>query len=198
MSNILSTSLSEKKVANIFRNIKKAKAYELVDLLTRVYKPLPKPIDIENIRKWMDEYPEIWRVVFDISNVIENNLIDGVRPEQAVQWAIRKNAEEIRAGLGFEGATLMEQLLINNIVVSWLRVQWTEYRLILYMGQDEKWMSEIEFWEKRLNVAQHRFLRASETLEKIRKLSAKNPTLQVNIAGQGGQQVNIAGDIVKK
>ena len=198
MSNILSTSLSEKKVANIFRNIKKAKAYELVDLLTRVYKPLPKPIDIENIRKWMDEYPEIWRVVFDISNVIETNLIDEVRPEQAVQWAIRKNAEELRAGLGFEGATLMEQLLINNIVVSWLRVQWTEYRLILYMGQDEKWMSEIEFWEKRLNVAQQRFLRASETLEKIRKLSAKNPILQVNIATQGGRQMNIAGAVVKK
>jgi len=198
MSIVLSNRLSDKKFANIFRNIKKAEAYKFVDLLTRVYEPTPKPIDIKNIRKWMDEYPEIWRVVFDISNVIETNLIDEVRPEQAVQWAIRKNAEELRAGLGFEGATLMEQLLINNIIVSWLRVQWTEYRLILYMGQDEKWMSEIEFWEKRLNVAQRRFLRASETLEKIRKLSTKNPTLQVNIAGQGGQQVNIAGDIVKK
>ena len=76
----------------------------------------------------------------------------------------------------------MEKLLINNIVVSWLRLQWAEYRLILHMGQDEKGMPVVEFWEKRLNVAQHRFLRACETLEKIRKLSAKNPTLQVNIA----------------
>ena len=70
--------------------------------------------------------------------------------------------------------------------------------LILHMGQDEIDMSVVEFWEKKLNVAQRRFLRASETLEKIRKMSAKNPTLQVNIATQSGQQVNVAGNIVKK
>ena len=198
MSKNIITDLSHKEYVNIFRNIKKAKAFKFVNLLTRAYKINPRPIDIENLRKCLDENPEIWRVVFDISNVIEINLISGIFPQQAAQVAIRKNVEEIKVGLGFEGATLMEQLLINNIVVSWLRVQWAEYRLILHMGQDEKWMSEVEFWEKRLNVAQHRFLRASETLEKIRKMSAKNPTLQVNIAGQGGQQVNVAGDIVKK
>ena len=198
MPNSIITDLSYKEYVKIFRNIKKAKAYKFASLLKRAYKPMPRPIDIENLRKSLDELPEIWRIVFDMSNVIEINLINGILPEQAAQVAIRKNVEEIKLGLGFEGTTLMEKLLINNIVVSWLRLQWAEYRLIQIMGQDEKAMPLAEFWEKRLNVAQQRFLRACETLEKIRKLSSKNPTLQVNIATQSGQQVNVAGDIVKK
>ena len=38
-----------------------------------------------------------------MSNVIEINLINGIFPQQAAQVAIRKNVEEIKLGLGFEG-----------------------------------------------------------------------------------------------
>ncbi len=48
------------------------------------------------------------------------------------------------------------------------------------------------FWEKRLSAAQKRFTRACETLTRVRKLSRNTPALQVNIAAQGGQQVNLS------
>ncbi len=52
-------------------------------------------------------------------------------------------------------------------------------------------------WERRLSVAQHRYLLACQTLAKIRRLGSKYPNLQVNIATQNGKQVNVAGDLRK-
>jgi hypothetical protein len=45
------------------------------------------------------------------------------------------------------------------------------------------------YWDRRLNSAQQRHLRAIESLARVRRLSNATP-LQVNI---GGQQVNVAG-----
>lgn len=198
MPNSISVVTNDNTAFPILRSIGEAKAREFVDLVQCVYKQKPNPKDTKDLERWLDEYPEIWHLVFDMSCTIEENLIKGIVSNPGAHLAIKKNSEEIRLGLGFEGASLMEKLLINNIVVSWLRLQWAEYRLIQIMGQDETVMSLVGFWEKRLSVAQPRFLRACETLEKIRKLSAKNPTMQINIATQSGQQVNIAGNLVKK
>jgi len=56
-------------------------------------------------------------------------------------------------------------------------------------------IDQAHFLEKRLNAAQWRFLRAVETLARVRKIARRTPPLQVNIATQGGQQVNVAGDV---
>jgi hypothetical protein len=50
-------------------------------------------------------------------------------------------------------------------------------------------MKQGMYWEQRQNAAQGRFLRAVETLARVRRLN-KRPPVQINI---GGQQVNIAG-----
>ena len=51
---------------------------------------------------------------------------------------------------------------------------------------------QITLEEKRLSAAQRRFIRACETLARVRKLSRNTPALQFNIATSGGQQVNLA------
>ena len=51
-----------------------------------------------------------------------------------------------------------------------------------------------QYWEKRLSAVQGRYLRALTTLARIRKMGL--PAMQVNIATEGGQQVNIAGVVV--
>jgi len=43
-------------------------------------------------------------------------------------------------------------------------------------------------------VAQRRFLRAVAPLVRVRKVTRQTLALQVNIAAQGGQQVNGLGD----
>jgi hypothetical protein len=50
------------------------------------------------------------------------------------------------------------------------------------------------YWEKRLSSVQRRYLRACETLARVRKLAQAAP-LQVNI---GAQQVNVAGGVAAR
>lgn len=198
MTNGIIVTVDEKKAISLFRNMDEKKAREFVKVVERAYKHNPDRKDIQELQKWLDEYPEIWRVVFDMAHVIENNLIKRMIPDQAAHLALEKNADRIRHDFGYEDASAMEMLLIDTIVVSWLRCQWMEYQLILCMRQGEIGMQVVEFWERRLTAAQGRYLRACESLAKIRRLASKNPTLQVNIATQSGQQVNVAGDVVKK
>ncbi len=44
------------------------------------------------------------------------------------------------------------------------------------------------YWERKLSTVQYRYLRAIETLARVRKLMGV-PMLQINIAATGGQQV---------
>jgi hypothetical protein len=68
-------------------------------------------------------------------------------------------------------------------------VQWLEYQINLGMkGQIS--MSVVEFWERRLTMAQKRYLSACESLAKIRKMAI--PPLQLNI---GDKQVNVVGNV---
>ena len=112
--------------------------------------------------------------------------------------ALEKNITVLMEGMNYEDSSVLEKVLIDNVIITWLRLQWMEYQLIGFMEQQEIRMSVIEYWEKRLSVAQSRHLRACETLARVRKLLMNRPTLQVNIATQSGQQVNVGGDVVRK
>jgi hypothetical protein len=92
---------------------------------------------------------------------------------------------------------MLEQMLIEEVLLCWLRLIIWEYKLT-ELDIEGMTLIKAEFWDKRLSGAQRRYLRACETLARVRRLTRNNPALQVNIAAQDGKQVNIAGDLVKK
>jgi hypothetical protein len=181
------------------RNLKefdKNKINEFLEVVERAYKKKPTPKDLAELRKWIDEFPELWRLIFDTARVIEDNFIKNMAQDEASVIAMQKNTEEIRQGFEYETSSMMEKMLIDNIIISWLAVQYANYQLTARMGQNEKTVI-LEFWERRLTTMQRRYLRACETLVKVRRLLSKKPAIQVNIAAKGGQQVNVAGDVIK-
>lgn len=198
MSNEIIVTVNENKAVNLSAGIDEKKAREFIEVVKRAYKKKHNEKDIQELKGWLNEYPEIWRVVFDLACVIEENLVDRMVSDTASKLAIRKNIDQIRNDLGYDSSLMMEKLLIDNIILSWLRWQWTEFQLVLFMGEGQTRMSVVDFWERRLSAAQRRYLRACDTLTRIRHLTSSKPAVQVNIAGQGGQQVNVAGDVVKK
>lgn len=75
----------------------------------------------------------------------------------------------------------------------------TGYRVeVRYTGFINKGgpFDEGNYWERKLSATQRRYLRACETLARVRKITGS--TYQINIAHDGGQQINGAGDLVKK
>ncbi len=49
-------------------------------------------------------------------------------------------------------------------------------------------LAAASYWERKLSTVQYRYLRAIETLARVRKLMGV-PMLQINITAEGGQQV---------
>jgi len=80
-------------------------------------------------------------------------------------------------------------LLIQQVTLCWLNLNLTEYRHINIMKQSITFTLGL-YWEKRLTMAQRRFTKACESLARVRRLSRRIP-VQVNIAAEGGQQVNV-------
>lgn len=85
---------------------------------------------------------------------------------------------------------MLEKLLIQQATLCWLKLSLVELSDEAVINRSIT-MPVGLFWEKRLTLAQNRFTRACETLARIRKLSRNTPALQVNIATEGGQQVNL-------
>jgi hypothetical protein len=81
--------------------------------------------------------------------------------------------------------------LIQHAALCWLRLSIVELRYTNVMRQSIT-LTLGAYWEKRLTAAQKRFNRAGESLERVRMLSARVPRVQINVAAEGGQQINVA------
>jgi hypothetical protein len=165
--------------------------------LQRVQRDKPKPEDLKDLRKWFADYPELWRVVFDLAEFLRDRIAGCIISGEAARIALDANMAAIRSGLGYDDAPTLEKLLIENIVIAWLRNQWAECQMAASMHKREISMPVLEYWDRRSSVAQSRYLSAFETLARVRRLGAKHSNLQVNIATQSGQQVNVSGDLKK-
>ena len=132
--------------------------------------------------------PDLWRVVGDMALQSQSRLIEAMTSQPTAQVAIRHGIAKMRASLGEEDAPLIERLLIDQVILCWLNLNWVQRSHAGIMANSVT-LTAGAYWEKRLSMAQARYLKAIETLAKVRRLSKAMP-LQVNI---GGQQINVAG-----
>ena len=79
-------------------------------------------------------------------------------------------------------------LLIEEVATCWLHRYQTQLVADRVLGQGGSF-KQMEHWDRRAEAAQRRYLRALESLARVRKLAGRG-ALQINIAGQ---QVNVAG-----
>jgi len=169
---------------------------ELGDLRAAVDKKKPDPGDVAEYGKALDAHPAVALALSDVAGWVQQGIVKalGTVPK-SVEMALRQRPALMRAELGYNEATPLERLLIDHVVACWLRQQQAE---MLYT---EKWKGSLsteaaDFWERRLSAAQRRYLRACETLTRVRRLV--RATVQINIAAEGGQQVNVAGGLEVK
>jgi hypothetical protein len=161
-----------------------------IETVARAYKAKkPAKEDLQAIRVFLKDFPEMCRAVFSLVDSTQELIIRNMMGIEVAEIAMEEYLVSMRDELGYHEAPILEKLLIENIVTSWLRVQWLESQLAMYMGKQMRF-AELEFWERRLSMAQRRYLAACETLAKIRKM--KVPALQFNI---GDKQINVAGDL---
>jgi hypothetical protein len=129
-----------------------------------------------------------------MGELAENQVLDALTNEgggHGARACWEQRMQSIRADLGYATSPPLEQLLIQQVSLCWLNLNLVEFRHVNIMKQSIT-LTLGAYWDKRLSMAQQRFTRACESLARVRRLSRRIP-IQVNIAAQGGQQINVAG-----
>ena len=140
----------------------------------------PSKKDLATIRTHLEQHPELGRELLGLSGITEQRIINRLFKEPALRLSVGAECEAMRRGLGFGQVPLLEQILIEHVVLCWLRFQDVNDRYENKMGGPYT-IDEGDYWERRLSAAQRRYLRACEALARVRKLSIN---VQVNIANQ--------------
>jgi hypothetical protein len=96
--------------------------------------------------------------------------------------------------LGYDSAPPLEQLLIDHILTLRLRLVHAEHNYNAIVVNQAISFKDAEYRDNLLSSTQARFIKAIEALAKVRRLARNTPALQINIAQEGGKQVNIQGD----
>lgn len=153
---------------------------EIVDLMKKVDKDDPDPRDVAVLREVMRREPTVWKAAGDSMINSASHLIDSINATKMVKLSLIQGWESIQDDLGYAESSPLEQLLIQQVALSWLRLGMVEFRHTdTTLGTTS---TSADYWDKRLNAAQRRFLRACETLARIRKINLQS--VQINIARQ--------------
>jgi len=155
---------------------------QLRDLLMEVEQGKTDQAALERL---FEEVPGLWRRA-DLANAVALRAIDEGGESAGTRALARANYRGLKRELGYEQAGPLERTVIEHVALCWLRLLQVErgYTQAMVRGGP---IREGDYWERRLSAAQRRYLRACETLARIRKLGL--PTVQVNI---GEKQVNVA------
>ena len=109
------------------------------------------------------------------------------KTSEAYRALMHERLDLLRESLGEAEASQTEQLLIDQVVICYLRMNMTEQAYDNGMAGGCTFDAG-SYWERRLSTVQRRYLRSIETLARVRKLMGV-PMVQINIAAEGGQQV---------
>jgi hypothetical protein len=145
------------------------------DLFARTNKKDPKPQDVEALRQLLrdNEGARLWERVSGPMAAAESITLDrmpGLTPGALECW--RSRLAGIRRELRGEDETPVESMLAQHAALCWFRLAEVE---ILYSSNlaGQHTLTLGIYYEKRLTLAQRRFARAVETLERVRVMKRR-------------------------
>lgn len=152
------------------------------------------PKDVDRLRRLLVEPPEGIVCIFSTTQAIRDQLIEKMSFGE-VRAAMLAEGDKVKKDLDYDNAPPLEQLLIEHILTLRLRLNHAEHVYNETIVGQSVTLTLGAYRDNLLTTTQARFLRAIETLARVRRLARNTPALQINIASQGGKQVNVAGDV---
>lgn len=180
--------MSEKKSLHIDSSAElEEKVGRILDVIDRD-DPDPEALDL--LRKVLRENDVFRELYGDLARDARHKIIREVTKSRFTWESVRAWVNHIRGELGYESAPMLEKLLIEEVVIRWLRLYERELTYSRIRSHGAMTRVQQAYWDRQLSAAQHRFLRACTTLARIRKMTRRTPELmQLNI---GAQQLNVA------
>ena len=161
---------------------------EITNIVKRAERKNAKPEDVQALRSLVRRTPALADEMISLTKQTYETIIASTTGNQASSTLLYEHCRNRRNDLGYANASPLERMLIDAVVLAWLRYQMVERGATAALSGSHG-LVQGAYWDKRLSSAQRRYLRAIETLARVRRLAL--PMLQVNIAEK--QQVNNQG-----
>jgi len=142
---------------------------------------------LPELRKLLEAAPKMVQDVGDMAGVALESLLKRATGDNllAREAQVRYMTNLSRDLVG-ESPSFLEKLLAERIVLCWFHVHYQEAR---YAQAHDATLMHEDFYQRYIDRAHRRLIAAIKALAQIRKLGL--PALQVNIAAEGGKQVNL-------
>lgn len=134
-------------------------------------------INCEQLRRYLAAHPELWRQGQDMASAAIDYFIDRIQSPPAMRELFRARTLALQVDLGAGDASTLVRLLIDAVVLAYLQWILTSMQHANNVNGTHTAENAI-YWDKRLASAQRQYLRACETLARVRKLSRGVPELQ--------------------
>jgi hypothetical protein len=147
-----------------------------------------------DLQRILRDRPECLAWVRGLSRQPEAALLESItKNSPGTRAAIEAETEALRQSLGYAQAPALEQMLIDEVVTSFLVLhRWRAEEAIGGVRVPDAQYSQT--WSlhvsKKVEAAQRSYVRAALALAKLRRLQVPAVFLQL-----GGQQVNVLGDV---
>ena len=164
---------------------------ELRELAGKVDKAKPDSADVAALGALLHRHPELWRMCGDLAEQAALRLIEELNAPRSMKRSMQSGLVAMADELARPDDGPLESLIIRQIVGAWVRLAYTEYAYNGALVAGNQTLKQADFWERRLTAAERRYLRACETLARVRRL--KVPAVQVNIAERQLNQVTTRG-----
>ena len=162
---------------------------EFYGLIEKIDRKNPDKVDILRAESLMRRYySQISAQSLSMAGSIVKNFLDKLNPQKSQQLLMAAEASHVKEKLGYSSSNQIERLLIEQILFCWAGVNYVENHVAALLTQSGFSLNTLEYWQKTLTRYQNRYLKAIETLARVRKL---NVSIQFNIATNGGKQLNV-------
>jgi hypothetical protein len=165
---------------------------QIIEIQKRADRKNASTEDRAALRQLYDDQPWLARYYGDLAAYAQRRLMEETISQMSISVAVQRQLDKLRADLGYADAPVLERMLIEQVALTWMRLQVAELAYTNVIHSSEGYtFARATHYERMLSASQARHMRAVETLARVRRLSQRTP-VQINI---GAQQVNMAGEV---
>lgn len=144
---------------------------------------------LAEVSRELDNLPEVVAQLGDLGKAVLLTIVDDFAGQNLlIREAQKRFLAQLQRDVEGPSPTPLERLLAQEIVLCRLHLTNQQFQ---FAALDSYSFAEGEFRQKQIDRAQRRLLAAIKTLAQVRQL--RLPAVQVNVATQGGQQMNVSG-----
>ena len=161
MADALVVTVTDKETFGKFKDVR--------DLIKRTNKEKPTRADRDELRRLLRENPRMWKWAGDVAARATNHVIATYSQGNAfIEESQQRAVELLREQYGYKDAPPLERMLIEQIIICWLRLNSLEVAHTSKTYESHTIEAGL-YWDRRLTNVQRRFTRAVESLARVRK-----------------------------